>query len=121
MNLSLKSLFAAVVVLGAVGACGGGPGESTPFPNPTDACEKNEDCNEDAPICDPLRGCVECQFDRDCEAGQRCHDRACVPLKECHSSKTHTSYRATASTGFESFARVDNGYVSTASPRSLSS
>lgn len=91
MNLSLKSLFAAVVVLGAVGACGGGPGESTPFPNPTDACEKNEDCNEDAPICDPLRGCVECQFDRDCEAAERCHDRACVPLKECDSSKECTS------------------------------
>lgn len=91
MKLSFKSLFAVVVVVGAMGACGGEPGESKPFPNPTDACEKNEDCREDAPICDALRGCVECEFDRDCGAEQRCHDRACVPLKECESGEQCTS------------------------------
>lgn len=91
MNLSLKSLITVLVVVGAVGACGGEPGESKPFPNPTDACETNEDCSENAPICDELRGCVKCQFDRDCDSGERCHDRACVPLKECESSEQCTS------------------------------
>lgn len=49
------------------------------------ACEEEADCSAKLPICDPLRGCVECQFNDDCEEGKRCEDRACVPFVACTS------------------------------------
>ncbi len=54
-----------------------------PYANPTTTCAQNADCGGDTPICDPLRGCVACQFDTECADQQRCVNRACEPLLRC--------------------------------------
>lgn len=88
MPLRLLLLLSFVAtLLGLVGGTACSPGEPVqsrgPSTNPRVACAADADCRGSAPICDPLRGCVACQFDTQCGDGQRCVDRSCEAFVTC--------------------------------------
>jgi hypothetical protein len=67
-------------------ACTGAPTDLDAFPNPTEECTADTECPGGAPICDELAGCVACQFSEQCDEGERCHQRECVPAPSCNNS-----------------------------------
>ena len=75
----------ALVVLGSVIGCSpeSPVGSGSPYSNPTTDCFSDADCSGGKPVCDPLRGCVACQFDSQCDEGERCVERACEALVTC--------------------------------------
>src|SRR5687768_4636974 len=58
-------------------------GGSDPEPEPT--CSSDSDC-DDGRHCDPLRGCVACLFDHQCDEGEACIDRTCQHATACDSN-----------------------------------
>lgn len=81
----VRFALAALLVLVVGTACS--PGEPVrsegPHAHPTTACATDADCGGSTPVCDPLRGCVVCQFDAQCADGERCVDRVCGAFVRC--------------------------------------
>jgi hypothetical protein len=51
------------------------------------SCASDDECRAAGLVCDPLpKRCVECLFDRDCSAGERCADRQCRGVVRCTNS-----------------------------------
>ena len=66
---------------------GGSAGEAGTGGVPEIDCTEDADCENADMVCDPLtENCVECLFDTDCGAGERCDAKTCVEAVDCTSS-----------------------------------
>jgi hypothetical protein len=78
--------IALTLVVGYFAGCTSAPTDLDAFPNPTAECAEDTECPSSKPVCDELVGCVECQYNDQCDSAERCHQRACVPAPACSTS-----------------------------------
>jgi hypothetical protein len=80
------SVALSFATLGLTSACGETP-QPSPFKDPTAECKDDSVCTDPAkPICDSLKGCVECQYDDECSPEKACETGTCVERTECAKS-----------------------------------
>jgi hypothetical protein len=88
-TLAIFLLFAPLLAI-ATSCSSDKPNEDSgdpPGPRPPldPACESDDECLLEKPICDEFRGCVECVIDEHCAEGSRCTDARCVVPVPCAS------------------------------------
>jgi len=72
------------------GSSGTGEAGAAPIPPGDLACNTNQDCKGDRPVCDPIKGCVACIYDWDCPAGDRCDANQCFQKQRCSATSKCT-------------------------------
>lgn len=66
----------------------GGQGGASPVVDQIGGIECGDEiCGASQPLCDGLKGCVECRSDRDCSEQQSCHESTCLTIPSCETKK----------------------------------
>lgn len=78
-----------LLLAGALSGCGKDDHSAPPPGIVATACDSDAECT--AGVCDPFRGCVDCLFDTDCAAGERCDERICRTIEPCDAASDCTN------------------------------